>query len=584
MKQNPSRCLAAVLVLFLLVHRLYAVEVPPGGTELVAPSLPAFYAKPAAGQASKAGHLLHVRIHADAQSKPWDAQLSQSLPTGVEAGDRILVIVRAKALSDTSSAVVKLQLSEPPYTAPCAVTEISFSKDWQDYPVLFVPAEPLPPGKAAVVLLLGSQTQELEFESLRVLRYPATAAVETFPRIPRSYAGREADAPWRTEALERIERLRKADFRVQLLNPAGEPLRDTKVTLTLQRHAFGFGSAIPAAMLSKTGTDAEQFRSTVDRLFSLVVFENDLKDFNWNASMSPERKAARNRELDQAFHWLSDRHIAARGHYLMQVAVPPNLAKVKDPQAIREHFVQATKDRLSFVGSRVIEWDVINHPIAWPGADMLTSRAGLNQLDRDILKLARSMSDLPLLVNEDQLFRPGPQSDDTFRYLQQLREEGLRIDGLGNQAHIHESFLPSPVDVLKVTDHFAQVAPRQVITEFDIVASDEQLAADYTRDLLIACFSHPAYSGFLWWGFWEGAHWRPEAASWNRDWSPRLRGEVMEEWIGQRWRTQVTLTTDAQGYAAFRGFMGWYEAATDAGKAAVQLTAEKPQQSVRLER
>jgi hypothetical protein len=102
--------------------------------------------------------------------------------------------------------------------------------------------------------------------------------------------------------------------------------------------------------------------------------------------------------------------------------------------------------------------------------------------------------------------------------------------------------------------------PRQEITGFDIVTQDdEELAADYTRDALIACFSHPAYTGFLLWGFWEGSHWKPEAASWNRDWSVRKRGEVLEEWLGHRWTTRLTLTTGKGGIARWRGFPGHYQ-------------------------
>jgi hypothetical protein len=135
-----------------------------------------------------------------------------------------------------------------------------------------------------------------------------------------------------------------------------------------------------------------------------------------------------------------------------------------------------------------------------------------------------------------------------------------QIDGIGNQAHLHESYLPSPEHVLAVTDHFAKLAPEQSITEFDIkTVADEELAADYTRDLLIACFSHPAYTSFLWWGFWEGSHWEPTAASWKKDWTILKRGEVMEEWLGKRWRTEVTLTTDANGRVQWRGFPGHYD-------------------------
>ena len=348
----------------------------------------------------------------------------------------------------------------------------------------------------------------------------------------------------------------------------GKPLANSEVKLTLHRHAFGFGSAVVAKRFSGESEDDQRYREIVDRLFSIVVFENDLKDGNWSPDFDEKRKAQRNAELDQAFAWFAARHIPVRGHYLMQVATPFNLHDVKDSTIIRERTLASVKERLEFVKDRVVEWDVINHPIAWNGADMLNKRPGLEHLDREVFTLARSLTKLPFCINEDQVFRPGPQCDDTLTYIQALNAAGLTVHGLGNQAHFHETYLPSPEHLLAVTDRFAKVVPHQCITEYDIVTTeDEELAADYTRDALIAAFSHPAYTSFLLWGFWEGSHWKPAAASWNKDWSIRKRGEVLEEWIGRRWHTKVTLQTDANGGVKWRGFPGWYE---------VQAAGQKP--------
>ncbi len=145
----------------------------------------------------------------------------------------------------------------------------------------------------------------------------------------------------------------------------------------------------------------------------------------------------------------------------------------------------------------------------------------------------------------------------------------VRVDGLGNQAHFQCSFLPSPEDLLRVTDRFTAVVPKQVVTEFDIVANgDEPLAADYLRDSLIACFSHPAYDWFLLWGYWEGAHWLPEAALWKKDWSPKASALAWEEWVGNHWHTRLTLTRDATGMVKWRSFEGTYRLGVSAARAA----------------
>jgi len=286
-----------------------------------------------------------------------------------------------------------------------------------------------------------------------------------------------------------------------------------------------------------------------------VVFENDLKPDSF------PRDARGFDELEKSFGWLKEQGIQVRGHYLIQEAVDGwTRSRLGDPAKLRETYMESIRERIGWVGDRVTEWDVINHPIAWEGAEMLgTKGAPLDQLSMDVFREARKLTKLPLCINEDQLFRPGAQQDGTYALLEKLKREGVRVDGLGNQAHFISSFLPSPEELLRVTDRFTAVAPKQVITEYDIATNgDDGLAADYLRDCLIACFSHPAYDGFLLWGFWEGSHWIPEAALWRKDWTIKEPGKVWEEWVGKRWQTRKVLVTDERGMISWRGFKGSY--------------------------
>ena len=564
MIQIPRNFIAALI---LLTGQVPAIELPAGGTEISSGASLNASTSDKVGRAEKITTAdgrpggWRMSVTAADSTKPYLAQCAVSCPTGTLAsGDRALVIIRARVLESEKGVVdAKLQLAGEPYTEACRPTAIELSREWTDYPVLFVIENALPTGKASLTLFCAQAVQTVEIASIRVIRYGPETAISDFPRIRRTYAGREPDAPWRKAALDRIERIRKADCSLTLQDPDGKPLANKQVRVTLRRHEFGFGSATPASYFAADTPDAKRFRETIDRLFSIVVFENDLKDMWWGENIPPNERAFRQKETDAAFKWLGERHIAIRGHYLMQVAIPGNLQKW-DNDAVRRHFLDTSRQRIDYAGDRVCEWDAINHPIAWSGASLFSKSAGLKHLDREVLAHARSLTKLPLWVNEDQIFRPGPQSDNTWSYLQDLRQAGIKVDGLGNQAHIHESYLPSLEHVLAVTDRFAEVVPRQAITEFDIqTVADEELAADYTRDLMIACFSHPAYSSFLLWGFWEGSHWEPAAASWNKDWSIKKRGEVLEEWLGKRWRTEMTLTTDATGTVRWRGFTGWYE-------------------------
>ncbi len=582
----PRRFLLAVLFI-VSCCTTHAFVVPEGGAEIGSGGVQASV-NPSAGKVESLSVGKRITIAQPDESKAYSAQFTAPIATAIAKDERVFAIIKARIVGEAAfgEVLAKLQLKGAPYTSFGPTIGVGVLHEWAELPVTFVATEAIEASKAAVVLLCGHKAQSMEIESIRVLKFPASTDVTAFPRakpIKRTYPGREGDAPWRKAALERIEQHRKSDLTLTLTGADGKPLADTEVTLTLRRHEFGFGCAINAKRMSSQSPDDQRYRDIIDRLFSIVVFENDLKDGQWPADMDEKRRHERNAELDRAFDWFQARHIAVRGHYLMQVATPYNLQSITDTQLIQRITTDSVRERMAFVKDRVIEWDVINHPIAWGGADMLNKRPGLEKLDREVFQLARSLTTLPFFVNEDQVFRPGPQCDDTFVYIKALNEAGMTVAGLGNQAHFHESYLPSPEHLLAVTDRFAQIVPHQSITEYDIVTSeDEELAADYTRDALIAVFSHPAYTSFLLWGFWEGAHWKPEAASWNKDWTLRARGKVLEEWLGKRWRTEVTLKTDAKGQVAWRGFPGGYELKANSQTKMVAVTKAKPTSQVKF--
>src|SRR5207249_1964508 len=120
-----------------------------------------------------------------------------------------------------------------------------------------------------------------------------------------------------------------------------------------------------------------------------------------------------------------------------------------------------------------------------------------------------------------------------------------------------------------IYDRFATLGLPVRITELDIDSNDEKLQADYLRDFLTASFSHPNVNGIMVWGFWEGAHWRPNAAMYRKDWTPRPIASVWKDLIYKQWWTDQHASTNDRGVAKSRGFLGDYEvAATASGRSA----------------
>ena len=103
-----------------------------------------------------------------------------------------------------------------------------------------------------------------------------------------------------------------------------------------------------------------------------------------------------------------------------------------------------------------------------------------------------------------------------------------------------------------------RVVPHSLFTEFDINLNDEELQAEYTRDVMTMIFSQPKFTDFLMWGFWERSHWLPAGAMYRADWSSKPNALVYNDLVFRQWWTNETGITGPDGKFTTRGFKGAY--------------------------
>lgn len=417
---------------------------------------------------------------------------------------------------------------------------------------------------------VGAYPQTLEIGGVEVRKMPAGTDWRTLPRTTVDYAGRKPDAPWRKGAAERIEKLRKADLAISVVDAAGKPVSDATVAVRMKRHAFPFGSCYaPGLILGRKddSANAEQYRKVFLENFNIGVDEYAMK---WPGWVNPDtRKTA----LD-AWQWMHDHGIPVRGHVMVWPGWKRIPSEIKDLSGDPAKLQQAILDHVTKVGTdlrgKVVEWDVVNEPFANHDLmDILGEDAMV-----DWFKAARKADpDVPLYLNETSV-PTSPPSDERYTVLydraKRLKDNGAPITGVGMQAHFGQNVQP-PAQLLGIYDRFEKLGLPVRITELDIDIADEQLQADYYRDFLTASFSHPNINGVLIWGFWESAHWRPLAAMYRKDWSPRPIAGVWKNLIFKEWWTNADGRTDASGAYRTRGFLGDYEVTiARAGKTTTQ--------------
>jgi GH35 family endo-1,4-beta-xylanase len=557
-----------IIAILLSASFAYAVTLPPGGEPVIAKSAIGSLPKksdskfgtraliPVAGQSFS--QALQAEISVIPPQK-WDEHIRFSTTCALNKQDVLFVrfFARGHAQKEESGLAricVLIEKNGPPYTKELS-QNIDLSREWKEYYVPVRLDNNYPERGALTGFDLGHRIQTVEIADFELLSFGTKVDIRSLPRMRVTYPGSEPNAPWRVEANKRIEQLRKGDLSVVVKDSAGKRLPNATVKVTQTRQAFGWGSAVTVRNILRQDNTGEQYRKIIAENFSRVVFENDLKWQSWD---NPRHHA----DILKATQWLRDHNIEIRGHCLVWPSwknTPRDLVTLKDdPAALRKRINEHITNEVATMSGKLVDWDVINEP--YDNHDVMKILGNDEMIAW--FKLARAYDPKAnLYLNDYSILSAGGMDvrhqDHFEKTLRFLKDGGAPINGLGMQGHFGGAATP-PERMLSILDRFAKLGLSISITEHDIDTEDEQFQADFTRDFLITTFSHPSVVAVLTWGFWEGSHWRPNAAYYRRDWSIKPAGQVWMDLVRKQWRTELEGKTDSTGRFATRGFLGDY--------------------------
>jgi GH35 family endo-1,4-beta-xylanase len=522
-------------------------------------------------------------------AQAWRAQLVAPVPGSVEEGDVVYAEfwIRGKGdLGAESATEFVFEQQGEPWTKSTAMAVSSGGEEWTKISIAFESVATYGPGESRIAFRLGYPPQTLEIAHLRLLNFGKTVELEDLPKTVQLYAGAEPDAPWRAEAAERIDRLRKGDLTITLTRPDGTPVAGAEIEIEMTRHAFWFGTAIEHEAIFDDGPDGEKYREHLLGWFNYATTENELKQ-NLVEGRGIERAI-------ETLDWLNEHDMVVRGHTLLWPGwhrwfLPPRIRegyqerRSADPEYAREWLAAELRQHLvakaAATRGKVVGWDVANEvannrevmEILGDTDDSDAALAEWFKLVKRIDPRAETyLNDYGIIVGGglNTLLRE--------RYIRQannLIEAGAAPDAIGIQGHFFTR-LTGPETVWQILDELHATGLPVEITEYDVISGDQDLDGQYTRDFLTACFAHEGVRAFIVWGFWEGRHWRPQSAFFRRDWTLRPTGEAWRDLVLDEWWTRESVTTDADGKASVRGFLGDYVIRVDGREVETTLTRE----------
>lgn len=488
----------------------------------------------------------------------------------VQAGDVLWLSFFARKLTstrETGEAYFEVRvdrLVDGRYAWPSFLEQgISVGSEWTQVSVPFEATHGVTPDQLRLVIKFDTYPQVFELSPIRWLNYGKTRTRDELPKTQVRYGGDDPVAAWRAAAAERIEKHRKANLAVKVVDAQGRPVAGARVAVSMKRLDFAIGTAVATKwILDQESADARRYREHLKKYYNQVVFDNEMKWPHW--AEPNHRPDAVLRSLD----WLDAQGISARGHVMVWPSwryVPSAARELKDePAQLRRLVLDHIARQTSLMRGRFAEWDVSNELYAHHS---VLDAVGWDALPEWYRAARAGEPGARLYYNEYTMFHaegPASPSEHFYSTVKKLKDQGAPIGGIGEQAHIGGN-PPSIPLVLERLDRFAQLGLPILITEFDINSPDDDYKARYTRDFMTAVFSHPATVGIMQWGFWEGHHWFPIAAYWNKDWTLRPQGEVFVNLVTNEWRTDTVGIANDAGTFDVRAYRGTYRLQVDFG-------------------
>lgn len=141
------------------------------------------------------------------------------------------------------------------------------------------------------------------------------------------------------------------------------------------------------------------------------------------------------------------------------------------PDSLRAAIVRHVSTVAAHWRGRCTHWDVVNEALNEDGTyreSVFYRVLGEEYIKLAFVEAAKADPEAKLYYNDYNLESVGPKSEGARRIVRMLKDEGIKIDGVGMQAHLIAHNAPSLDQQIAVIESYAEEGVEVAITELDV--------------------------------------------------------------------------------------------------------------------
>jgi GH35 family endo-1,4-beta-xylanase len=440
----------------------------------------------------------------------------------------------------------------------------------QEGQTLDVPLEYMIPEPSSYQITLMLDSKAVIAESREDNNITQSNILEVPDLSKESSFSKGSDTASIAQAITDIEKYRKGDVTLTVVDPTGQPCSGLTVEYTQVKHSFLFG----VFSSSQDERVWSLMREAGINYAPVVLSWKDTEPESGRFNLGPERISL-----------LSKFGLFGMGHCLifltpdMSWSTPDYVIRWSFDEyknAVYAHFhevVNAYKHEIKI-------WNVFNEPM-YRDANILglTSKQTIEIIKEGIQAIRDTNPKARILIN---IFNAGGEIPGVYPYdfLKEVVQSNVDFDIIGLEfyynAYIADGLNPHPRRTLtgmaELIDQYSTFGKKIIVTEMSVPSKSEddmqgywnqpwseELQAEYLKAAYTIFFSKPQLEGITWWDATDTANpFIYHGALLNEQDKPKKSYYVLKNLI-KSWTTTGKGLTDSNGHLDFRGFGGTYE-------------------------